>query len=565
VLRARAPVNGEPGGGFVPRAGGMMRVFLAPVASTGALTLLSRLLGFLRDALMANALGAGPVADAFVVAFRIPNLFRRLLAEGVLAQGLVPPLVQAASREGPPAARAVLRRWLLRAGLAGLLLLVTGPLLAPALVRVLAPGLDASAAAAGPAPDAPGELAPALLAAMWPYVAASGVAAVLAAGLNARGWFRAVACAPLMLNLAILAGFLLAPPDDAVATAHALARAVAMGALLQVLWLAAAAWRRHAAGEWSGRPAGPALTDSAQMPSSQRGGRGRFLVAVLNASVLQVNLLVATVVASTLLPGALAWLYFAERLVEFPLGIIAGALAAVLLPRLAAAEASGETRLWCASVDLALELSWLVLLPAAVGLSMLALPVVATLFQHGAMTRHDALQAALALAIFAPGVLPLGIARILLPAALTRVASRDLLLAAGVLPLAHLALVLTLTPALAHVGIALAASLTAVLQALLLLLLLAACGYVPLAGRRLAALGRPALATLGLGLLLWLFLPGDEQWLLAGTAWRSGTLLGIITASVAAYAVLLRLTGWHPARLLVHGHLIHGSGSEFRP
>jgi len=163
----------------------MTRAFLAPVASASVLTLLSRLLGFLRDALIAHALGAGPAADAFVVAFRLPNLFRRLLAEGVLAQGLVPPLVHAAARGGAVVAARLLRRWLRHATAMGALLLLAGPLLAPWVVAGLAPGLGVAAGPAATEALAEGEssraLAAALLAAMWPYLAVSGVTAVLAA------------------------------------------------------------------------------------------------------------------------------------------------------------------------------------------------------------------------------------------------------------------------------------------------------------------------------------------------------------------------------------------------
>jgi len=530
---------------------------LRAAASTSVLTLASRLLGFLRDALIAHALGAGSTAEAFVVAFRLPNLFRRLLAEGVLAQGLVPPLVRTATRSGVAVARRRIARWLRHATAIGVVFMLAGPALAPLFVAGLAPGLGSGAQLPGDPGADPRPLAAALLLTMWPYLALSAVTAVLAAGLNARGWFRAVAAAPLILNLAMLGAFLFAPVADAVGRAHTLAQAVAVGAVLQVAWLAFAVWRRRRRGGWADdTPAaeapwpetGELALDS--QPASNRSsarGRARFVVSVLNASAVQVNLVVATVVASTLLPGSLAWLYFAERLVEFPLALIAGGLAAVLLPRLTAPAL--DPRLWAANVDAALDLTWLVALPAAVGLTLLATPVVATLFQHGALGSGDALAAAHALAAFAPGVLPLCVARVLLPAALNRVAMRHLLVLGALLPLLHLALILPLAGALGHVGVALAATLTGFVQALTLLLLLMVSGYVPWVGRQVEAIGRPLLASLVMALSLAWLLPPVEFWLAADHGRRLSTLLVCIAAGLTTYAITLLLLGWRPSSL----------------
>jgi len=544
----------------------MSRDLLRPAASTSLLTLASRLLGFLRDALIAHALGAGTAAEAFIVAFRLPNLFRRLLAEGVLAQGLVPPLVGMAAGAGPQAAGRLLARWLRHATAIGVALMLAGPMLAPPLIGWLAPGLGSGLSADGTRGPDPRPLAVELLIAMWPYLALSGITAVLAAGLNARGWFRAVACAPLMLNLALLGAFVVVPVADAVDRAHTLAVAVACGAVLQAGWLALAVWRRRHQEGWAQTAPTPdapwvvrdeALDDAAgprppgdplPVPSrvTRRAG-ARLAVSVLNASVGQINLLVAMVVASTLLPGSLAWLYFAERLVEFPLALIAGGLATVLLPRLSAAEAKGDTRQWSASVDTAVEVTWLVALPASVGLTMLATPVVAALFQHGALAAADARAAALALAALAPGVLPLCIARVLLPAALSRVPTRRLLALGALLPFIHLALVLPLAGRLGHVGVAFAATLTGFIQVLALLALLVATGHVPLAGRCRAALGRPLVASAVVGLLLAWLLPADEVWLAADHGWRVLALLGSIAGCLLAYLACLLLLGWRPA------------------
>lgn len=582
----------------------MNRDLLRLAASTSLLTLASRLLGFLRDALIAHALGAGTAAEAFVVAFRLPNVFRRLLAEGVLAQGLVPPLVGAATRSGAHAAGRLLARWLHHATAIGVALMLAGPVLAPPLIAWLAPGLGLGVSPEHTRGPDPRPLASELLLAMWPYLALSGITAVLAAGLNARGWFRAVACAPLMLNLALLAAFVVVPAADAVERAHALAGAVACGAVLQAGWLGMAIWRRRRQGGWARtlpEPDAPWVATSAMpdeptgsprrsveevagqghltatdvgqegrqctqgaarvvapnepddaMPAAvpsrmTRRGRARLLVSVLNASVGQINLLVAMVVASSLLPGSLAWLYLAERLVEFPLGLIAGGLATVLLPRLAAAEAGGATHQWSASVDTAVEVTWLVALPAAVGLTVLATPVVATLFQHGALSPADALAAAGALAALGPGVLPLCIARVLLPAALSRVPTRRLLALGALLPLVHLTLLLPLAGLWGHIGVAFAASLTGLVQALVLLVLLAATGYLPLAGRRLAALGRPLVASVVVSLLLLWLLPPAEEWFAAGHGWRALMLLGSVAGCLSAYVASLLLLGWRPA------------------
>lgn len=507
-------------------------------AGVSLLTLCSRVLGFVRDASIAQSLGAGPVAEAFVVAFRIPNLCRRLLADGVLSQGLVPLLVahQGSASEG---SRLRVRVWLWRVLEVALPWLLLAPFLVPLVAAALAPGFA----------ESPGRqaLVVELLYWMWPYAGLVALAAVLAAALQANGQFAALAVGPMLLNLSMLAGLFLglALGGQGHGLAVTIALSVTLGGALQLGWFTFC---------WTGappprEPARPALDEAATVPASQRLSPTQFLASVLAASVAQCNLLVATAIGSWLVPGSLAWLYYADRLVEFPLGLVASALGMVLLPELAAAAAAGDRARWSMAVDTALHLTLLAALPATLGLWALSGPTVIALFQYGAMAARDATEASFAVAAYALSILPLCLGRVLLPALITRVSVRALLLCSLAVLLVHAVAALLLAQSfLGHAGIALATTLAAVVQVLLYGWVLARQGYHP-GNQGCGWWLRPLFAALFMTLVLMLLAPALPVWLEGSAGWRLSRLLGIMLAGAFAYLLGLHLLGFRWAML----------------
>jgi putative peptidoglycan lipid II flippase len=332
----------------------------------GALTLVSRVLGFVRDAVIAAVFGASAGADAFIVAFRIPNLWRRLVFEGALTVVFIPIFLDILARQGPGAAfgmaGAVLRR------VALILCVGTGVGLwaAPFWVTLLAPGFSGR-------PD-DFRLAVSLARMMLPYLPLVGAAAICMAVLQALGRFAAPALGPIAFNLAMIGGVLgLSGWLDG--PARALSIGVLMGGALQLL-LPLAEWRRTGA-PFRGRP-----------PAGEGISAGRLALravpATLGASVFQINILVATLLASFLPEGRVAALYFADRLAQFPLGVVVAALATATLPSLSRHAAAGEWETFQEDARFALRVAMYLTLPAAAGLTVLREPIVAVLFGRGA-------------------------------------------------------------------------------------------------------------------------------------------------------------------------------------
>ncbi|MFN3673400.1 MAG: murein biosynthesis integral membrane protein MurJ [Bosea sp. (in: a-proteobacteria)] len=353
----------------------------------GLATVLSRLLGFARDMLIARLLGAGPVADAFLVAFRLPNLVRRVLGEGGLNAPFVPVYLGIRSGSGPGAARRFAGEafaWLALAtcGLTGLFLLI-----APWLVLGIAGGFR----------DAPltFALASDYTRIALPFLAFTTLASLLSAVLNAEGRFLVAALAPSLLNLVLLAALLLALwlglRADGAATLVAVA--VSVGGFLHLVMIALALMRRK-----PGLPA-PRLRWSPEMARLVKLGGP----ALLAASTSQLVLLVATQIASAQ-PGAVSWLYYADRIFQLPLGFVAVAMGVVLLPAIARQEAAGDADGRRQTVDRALVLGLALALPAAAALAFLSDPIVSVLFERGRFTAIDRMRTASALAAFAAGL-----------------------------------------------------------------------------------------------------------------------------------------------------------------
>ncbi|MCB1683016.1 MAG: murein biosynthesis integral membrane protein MurJ [Pseudomonadales bacterium] len=495
-----------------------------------AMTLISRISGFLRDVVLSNFFGAGAIADAFFVAFRIPNFFRRLFAEGAFNQAFVP--VLARYREGGREELTTFIR-IMSGNLALVLLgvVLAGVLLAPGLITLFAPGFIGD--------DERFSLATVMVRITFPYLGLISLTAFAGALFNSHHRYAIPAFTPVLLNLSLMSAALFATSLFATPV-FALAWGVFFAGVAQLLFQLPGLRRLG-------------LLHLPKVDFRHEGVRrvGRLLVpAIFAASASQINTLIDTMLASTLITGSISWLYYADRLLELPIGLVAVALGTVLLPNLSRLDSSADLAGFRATLDWGIRVGLFLGVPAAVALYVLALPLIAGIFLHGALSVIDARMAALALQAFAVGLLPMVLVKVLAPAFFARQDTmtpfRIARLAIGV----NILLNLALFRILGHVGLALATSVSAWVNALLLWRTLAAEGRLELSRTTRIALARCGLAALTMaGGLVWL-IPESGQFLTMSVLER-GVWLGLAVVGGAAIYVLTHLlTGSRPAELL---------------
>jgi putative peptidoglycan lipid II flippase len=419
------------------------------------MTLLSRILGFVRDMVIARYFGADAGTDAFFVAFKVPNFLRRLFAEGTFSQALVPVLSDYRERGNPKETLAFLDRAAGTLGLVLALLTIIGIVAAPLLVLVFAPGFYQH-------PEQYG-LSVEMLRITFPYLFFICLTAFAGGILNTWGNFAVPAFTPVFLNLALIsAAFWLAPRLYEPVTA--LAWGVLLAGIVQLVFQA------------------PVLRQLKLLPRPRldfhHPGVRRMLhlvaPALFGASVSQLNLLINTLIASFLASGSVSWLYYSDRLVEFPLGIFGAAIGTVILPHLSKHHAGSDRKAFSRSLDWALRWMALIGLPAMLGLVLLAEPLVLTLFQYDRFSVYDAEMAARSLMSYSLGLMGFIGIKVLVPGFSAR---QDLItparygayvVAANLV--ASVVLVFVLAPeGWAHAGLALATSLAAIFNATLLL------------------------------------------------------------------------------------------------
>ncbi|WP_323017932.1 murein biosynthesis integral membrane protein MurJ [Castellaniella sp.] len=507
---------------------------LRSAATISGLTLFSRVTGMLRDVLIASVFGAGPLTDAFWVAFRIPNLLRRLFAEGAFSQAFVPILGEIRQRGDHDSLRRLLDRvaLLLFISLCGVTL--AGILGASWVVTAMASGMRTAARAH--------EFQEAIWMTqlMFPYIICMSLVAFASGVLNTFSRFAVPAFTPVLLNLSMIAASLLLTRylDQPI---HALAIGVVIGGVLQlaVQWIAL--------GRLGMLPRyGDGLRAAWQDPTVRRILR-QMLPATLGVSVAQLSLLINTNIATWLAPGSVTWLSFADRLMEFPTALLGVALGTVLLPSLSAAHARDDHRAYNALLDWGLRLVLLLGLPAALGMALLSDGLVATLFNYGAFSATDVAQTRLAVTAYAAGLLGLLAIKILAPGFYAKQDIRTpVRIAIAVLVFTQL-MNLILVPWLAHAGLALSIGLGASANALCLVVLLRRRGlYTPLPGWTGFALKLlPALGALAL-VLGWADRHLDWVALGAQPAARIAWLLSVLMLAVLAYFSTLFLFGFRP-------------------
>lgn len=414
-------------------------------------TLLSRVLGFVRDAMIAATFGAAFSSDAFLAAFRIPNLFRRLVGEGALNSAFVPVFTETYYRGGPAEAERLFGSTSRVFAAVLTAVCAAGVLTAGWLVPLVTPGFTGAKLA----------LTVSLTRMMFPYLFAAGMMALCMGALNVYGSFAAPALTPTLLNLCMIGSLAaLAPHLERPVTG--LAAGVLIGGAVQLLFQTPFLLR-HRLHLWrAARGVHPALKHMAQL----------MVPSVLGGAVYQINILVGTLMASMLAEGSVSYLYYADRLVEFPLGVVAMAGATAALPSMAREAAVGNTDGLRETFAYAFRLVSFATIPAMAGLVLLGEPIVALLFMRGAFAAVDVRLTAHALSYYALGLWAFATLRVAVSALFAQQDSRTPLLAATLSILANILLGLMLMKPLAHGGMALATSLAAMLNLGILLAVL---------------------------------------------------------------------------------------------
>ncbi len=502
---------------------------LRTLATVSGMTLLSRILGFVRDFVIARAFGAGAATDAFFIAFKLPNLLRRMFAEGAFSQAFVPILGEYKNQRTPEDTRTLIDH--VASLLAMVLFVITaiGVAASPWLVWISAPGFAADVEKF--------ELTIALTRITFPYILFMSLVALAGGILNTWSRFALPAFTPVLLNLSFIGMALFAVPYFE-PPIMALAWAVFIGGLLQLL-IQIPALRRismlpRPSLNWRAAWANPGVRRVATL----------MLPALLGVSVSQVSLLINTVFASFLKTGSVSWLYYADRLMEFPSGLLGAALGTILLPSLSRCHARQDLAEYSRLLDWGLRLTFLLAAPAALALAILAVPLIATLFFHGAFSANDVAQTRLALVAYSVGLTGLILVKVLAPGFYARQNVRTPLKIALISLLATQVMNLVFIGWIAHAGLALSIGVAACLNAGLLYLgLRRAEIYQPLEGWAIF-FGKLFIAIAVMGGALWFAMGPAENWLKGELTARILHLCGLVGLGASVYFATLWLLGF---------------------
>ncbi|MBI2744244.1 MAG: murein biosynthesis integral membrane protein MurJ [Burkholderiales bacterium] len=506
-----------------------MSLFKA-ASTVSLLTLASRITGLARELLIATTFGASALTDAFNVAFRIPNLFRRLFAEGAFSQAFVPVLATVKEQQGEQATRQLVDR--VATVLAWVLLGVSvlGVLASPLLVWLMAAGLRKMEA--GNAFDA----AVVMTRWMFPYIACMSLVALGAGVLNTWKRFAVPAATPVLLNVAMIAAAWLGAPwfqTLGIEPIYALAAGVLAGGLLQ---LGAQLLALRRIGLFPSIGLSPSALRAAWADEGTQRVLKLMAPALLGVSVAQISLLINTQIASHLAPGSVSWLSYADRLMEFPVALLGVALGVVLMPQLAAAKAADDAARYSAMLDWGLRLVVLLAVPCAVALLTFSTPLVSVLYHYGAFSARDVQMTSLALMGWGVGLLGVVAIKVLAPG---YYASQDIRtpvrIAIVVLVFTQL-LNIVLVPLLQHAALALSIGIGAMVNAVWLLVgLLRRGSYKPSPGWGVFALQVLAASALLTVFLMWAASAFDWTRLQAQVGWRIGLLALLVLGAAAIY------------------------------
>jgi putative peptidoglycan lipid II flippase len=506
------------------------------------MTLVSRVLGLVRDVVIANVMGAGAMADVFLLANKIPNFLRRLFAEGAFAQAFVPVLSefqvkdeQEAKENGKQNNHEKTRLLIAQvSGTLGVIVSIVtlfGMIASPVIVMLFGTGWFIDWLN-----DAPGgekfDLASNLLSITFPYLWFISFAALTGAVLNTLGRFAVAAFTPVLLNIAIIGMAIFGSPYTE-SPAHALAWGVFLGGLIQFLFqipfmykagmLVKPKWAWHSEG----------VTKIRKL----------IVPALFGVSVTQINLLLDTVIASFLITGSISWLYYADRLLEFPLGLFGIGIATVILPSLSKLHSKNNPAEFSATLDWGIRVISLFGWPALAGLMVLAQPIIMVLFMRGEFDQQTVLQVSMALFAYLSGLLSFMFIKILAPGYYARQDTKTPVKIGIIAMVANMIFNLMLAPFIGYVGLALATSLSATLNAWLLYRGLKSQGVYQLSANTLIFIGKLVISAGVMALVVYQLSSNFEVWLAMNFLKQVEQLTLCIVAGIASYLIMIILLG----------------------
>ncbi len=512
----------------------MSKSLFRSTSTVASMTLVSRIAGFLRDMVTAQLFGAGAAFDAFSIAFRIPNLMRRLFAEGSFSQAFVPVLSEYQKQRTPAETKDFINAI---AGTLGIVLLgvtVMGVILSPWIIRVFAPGFAPSGARFA--------YAISMLRITFPYLMLISLTAFCGAILNTYSRFWVAAFTPIWLNVCMITAALYLSPRLHIPI-MALAVGVLVAGFVQLFFQLPFLWRLRLMPRPAIRFNDPGVMRVLKL----------MVPAIFGVSVFQINVMVDTLFASLLVVGSVSWLYYSDRLMEFPLGVIGVAISTVILPHLSRHHASEAHQDFSQTIDWALRCVLLVGIPAAVVFAIIAGPLLSTLFQRGHFTPEAVFMTRKSLSMFAIGITPFMLVKILAAGFYARQDMGTPVRIGLIAMVSNMILNALLFWPFKHAGIALATSLSAIINSGFLLILLQRRGfYLPRVGWRIFG-ARVCAANALMAVWLWFSAGNLQQWVTARTLWRVEHLAVVLVGAGIVYLLGLFVVGMRPRHVLMAG------------
>lgn len=502
----------------------MSQKLVKSTSTVAFFTLLSRIMGFARDIILARTFGAGGVFDAFVVAFRLPNFLRRLFGEGAFAQAFVPILAEHRATKSHEDAQAFVNHvagtltWIVAC------VVIVAEIFSPLLIMIFAPGFMHDPARF--------HVAEHMIHIMFPYLLLIVLTAFAGAILNTYGIFAAPAFTPVLLNIALIGVALLWAPH-ASSPIYVLAWGVMLGGLAQLLIQI------------------PFLKRINLMPRFKWGFKDegvvrvmkRMLPALFGVSVAQVSLLVDNIFASFLQSGSITWLYYSDRLIYFPLGVIGVALATVVMPHLSRKHVEKNESAFSLSLDWALRCTLFIGLPCAIGLFILSGPILSTLIHYGKFNRFDVVMTAKSLRAFSVGLPAFMLIKILASAFYSKQNIATPVKVAGIALIVNLVFNFILIFPLKHAGLALSTSISSTVNAALLWILLVRSKVLMPSGMWMKTILQLMISNAIMALVIYLLAGSLQPWLTWGILMRITHLLLVLVSGMVSYVVMLGMLG----------------------
>lgn len=498
------------------------------------MTLISRVLGLIRDVVVANLMGAGTSADVFFFANKIPNFLRRLFAEGAFAQAFVPVLTEYQEKHSPDETRELLSKVAGTLGLLVTIVTLVGVIASPVLSALFGGGWFV--AWLNNEPDgAKFELATVVLKITFPYLWFITFTALAGSILNTRGRFAVSAFTPVFLNVAIIAAAIFYAPTSS-QPEITLAWGVFCGGLIQFLFQIPFLLREKALVKpsWGWHHPGVVKIRTLMIP------------ALFGVSVSQINLLFDTFIASFLMTGSISWLYYSDRLLEFPLGLFGIAIATVILPALSRNHVNDEGAGFGLTMDWGIKAILLLGLPAMMGLIVLAKPMLMVLFMRGAFSITDVEMASYSLMAYGSGLLSFMLIKVLAPGYYSRQDTKTPVRYGIIAMITNMGFNLLFAIPFGYVGLAIATSMSALLNATLLYRGLHLAGVYRISRPTIVFFVKAVVSTALMVVVLHYFLPSQSQWLEWHLIDRTKALIGLISMGGITYLLGLLLLGIRP-------------------